>query len=163
MAPHRPTQHAALPYDLNGLAFAQGERALHRVTRDHVLAQERGARPAFCVGEKFIIMFPSELIEGGRDVRVNPLTFRPEVQVEPPPVSEASFVGRLRLADFALAYYAVMDVTLTERPPEVIVEVGSVTLRDIAIIGTDDDAFRGYCEEARLTTGIAMSLVKESA
>lgn len=109
------------------------------------------------------IQFLGELIEGGKDVRVNSMTFRPEVEIELPPISEALLLRRLRLSDFALAYYAVMDVTLTEQPPEVALDVGGVTLRDIAIIGADDAAFRTYCEEARLTTGVAMSLVTESA
>jgi hypothetical protein len=56
-----------------------------------------------------------------------------------------------------------MDITLTQYPPDVVLDVGTVSLRDIGIIDDNDEAFATYCEEARLTTGVALSLVVQSS
>lgn len=105
------------------------------------------------------LMFLSELIGNEEGVKVNPMTFRPEVEFELPRVSEALLIKRLRFDDFAIAYYAVMDVTLTDQSPDVMLEVRSLSLRDVTNIRDENDAFDAYVEEARLITGIEMTLV----
>jgi hypothetical protein len=108
------------------------------------------------------LAFLNDLISDERNVTINPITFQPEERFELPPISEALVIKRFCFSDFAIAYYAVMDVTLTERPSDVVLDVRSVSLRDITVIDGGEDAFDAYVEEARLTTGIALSLVVHS-
>ena len=95
-------------------------------------------------------MFLNDLIHDEGNVTVSPMTFQLDEEFELPPISEALLIRRLRFPDFAIAYYAVMDVTLTTRPPDFVLDVGSISLRDIVVIDAHDDAFDTYCEEARL-------------
>ncbi len=112
------------------------------------------------MADKFVdIMFLNDLINNEGKVTVNPITFRPTEKLEFPLISEALLIRQICFLDFVIAYYVVIDVTLTDRPPDIVLDVGSATLRDITVIDGGDDAFDAYVEEARLTTGIAMSLV----
>lgn len=126
-------------------------------------AQSRPVSLSSMADKSVDLMFLNDLIRDEGNVTVNPVIFQPDEKFELPPLSEALFIRRLCFPDFAIAYYSVLDVTLTKRPPDVVLDVGSVSLRDIAVIDAADDAFDAYCEEARLITGIAMSLVMQSA
>ena len=125
-------------------------------------AQSRPVSLSSMADKSTDLMFLNDLIHDEGNITINPMTFQPDETFELPPISEALLVRRLRFPDFSIAYYAVMDVTLAKRPPDVVISVASVSLRDIAVVGADDDAFDTYAEEARLTTGIAMSLVMHS-
>jgi hypothetical protein len=126
-------------------------------------AQSRQVSLSSIADKSVDLVFLSDLINNEGNVTVNPITFQPEERFELPPISEVLLIRRLRFPDFAIAYYAVMDVTLTHRPPDAVLDVGSTSLRDITVIDEGDDVFDAYVEEARLTTGIAMSLVMHSA
>lgn len=91
------------------------------------------------------------------------MTFQPDGNFELPPPSEALFIKQIRFPDFAIAFYAVIDVMLTKRPPDVVIDIVSMSLRDIKVIEASDDDFDIYSEEARLTTGIAMCLIMRPA
>jgi hypothetical protein len=128
-------------------------------------AADAQSRPVSLSGmvDKWVdLMFLNDLINNEGKATINPMTFQPEEKFEFPPISEALLIRQVCFPDFAIAYYAVTDVTLTDRHPDVVLDVGSVSLRDITVIDGGDDAFDAYGEEARLTTGIAMSLVMHS-
>ncbi len=108
------------------------------------------------------LLFLSELIEDGSSVSVDSMSFRPEGDFQMPSISEGLLVQRLHFQEFYICYYAVMDITLNHCPPDVVMNVSSISLRDIQVIDGDDEAFRAYADEARLTTGIALSLVMDA-
>jgi hypothetical protein len=108
------------------------------------------------------LKFLETLINNKRDA-VDSITFQLAQEFEfPPQISEALLIKRLCFPDFAVAYYTVMDATLSVHPPDVVLGVDSISLRDITVISGGDDAFDTYIEEAQLTTGIALSLIARS-
>jgi hypothetical protein len=55
-----------------------------------------------------------------------------------------------------------MDVNLRQEGPHVTLDARSASLRDVTIIEGKDDFFDAYTEEARLTSGIEISLIMDS-
>jgi hypothetical protein len=116
-----------------------------------------------CLVDRWLdVTFLGELIRDERNVTVNPIVIELIEKIELPPISEALWIRRLRFPDFTLTYYAVMDVTLADQPPDIVLSVKSTSLRDVSVIDDGDDAFDNYTAEARLTTGIALSLFIDS-
>jgi len=107
------------------------------------------------------LMFLNNMIENKMNVAIDPIKFRPEDDIKLPPISEALLIRRVRFSDFTIAYYAVLDVVLVKRPPDVVIEVRSASLRDVAVLESEEISFEDYKEEARLTTGLELSLVSE--
>lgn len=126
-------------------------------------AQSRPVSLSSMADKSIGLMFLNDLIHDEENLTVNPVIFQPDEAFELPSILEALLVNQLHFPDFSIVYYAVMDVTLTQRLPEFVLNVTSVSLRDISVLDAADEAFDTYAEEARLTTGIAMSLVMHSA
>lgn len=125
--------------------------------------QSRPVSLSSMVDNSVDLQFLNGLLQNEEIVPVTQTTFQPDGNFELPPPSEALFIKQIRFPDFAIAFYAVIDVMLTKRPPDVVIDIVSMSLRDIKVIEASDDDFDIYSEEARLTTGIAMCLIMRPA
>jgi hypothetical protein len=105
------------------------------------------------------IEFLSRLIADESSIKIDPMRYVPDPGTPLPEVSEALLIGQLIFPRATLAFYAVMGVSFLEKDGSIVVEVGSVSLRELCEIDRNEASFRAYCEEAQSIAGICMSLV----
>jgi hypothetical protein len=122
-------------------------------------AHARLVTPASLIENWVDLEFLVDLITDGKNTHFNPMTLEATGDVELPPISEALLVKQLCFLDFAVAYYGIMDVTVTSQRPNFIFNFGAVSLRDIAVIDQTDGAFDRCVEEAQLASDLAMTVV----
>lgn len=101
----------------------------------------------------------AELLANDKTTTITPMVFTPAKGVALPPISEALLLKKIAFPNFLIAFYAVVDVTMTKRTKDTLVQIGGISLRDVSILGPTEDAFDAYTEEATLITGLPMTMV----
>jgi hypothetical protein len=68
---------------------------------------------------------------------------------------------RIPLGNLDIAFYAVIRLSIVRSEPDMVITITSVSLRDISKIDSGPEAYAEYCEEAKITTGLSLTLMAD--